>query len=209
MRMQSELARPLNALAVLLAAGVGIAAAQQAGPQGAPGGGRQGAPPTPPMKLTSTALKDSTPIPVKYTCSAQPSAVSPALQWTDVPKDTVSFALIFHDLEPRPQRHFDDNLHWMLWNIPATVTELPEGVTANAELPDGSRQLISQQAGNNVGYRGPCPPQGVSLPHHYVFDLFALDTKLDLPASAPRADVQKAIDGHIIGHAVLVGLFNR
>lgn len=208
MRTESKLARRLFALAVLLATGLAIAAAQQAAPQ-APGGTAPTALPAPPMRLTSTAFKDSTPIPIRFTCSAQPSAVSPALEWTDVPKERVSFTLILHDLEPRSRRGFADSLHWMLWNIPANVTQLPEGVAASAELPDGTRQFMTQQAGNNVGYRGPCPPQGVTLPHHYVFELFALDIKLDLPATAVRADIEKAIDGHIIGHAVLVGLFNR
>jgi Raf kinase inhibitor-like YbhB/YbcL family protein len=208
MRLRWKSARPLLALTLLFAAGVALAAAQQTAPQ-APGGAAPAASPVPPMRLTSTAFKDSTPIPIKFTCSAQPSAVSPALQWTDVPKQTVTFALILHDLEPRGRGGFADSLHWMLWNIPASVTQLPEGVAASAELPDGTRQFITQQAGNNVGYRGPCPPQGVALPHHYVVDLFALDVKLDLPAAATRSDVEKAIDGHIVGHAVLVGLFNR
>ena len=209
MRLRTESARALLAVALLLAASIANAAAQQTAPQAPAGLTAPAAPPAPPMRLTSTAYKDSTPIPIKFTCSAQPSAVSPALQWSDVPRETVSFVLIFHDLEPRPRRGFEDNLHWMLWNIPASVTQLSEGVPANAELPDGTRQLISQQAGNNVGYRGPCPPQNVPLPHHYVFDLFALDVKLDLPATATRADVQKAIDGHIAGHAVLAGLVTR
>jgi Raf kinase inhibitor-like YbhB/YbcL family protein len=201
-------AQPLLALALLLAASVAIAAAQQTAPP-APGGAAPAAPPAPPMRLTSTAFKDSAPLPTKYTCSAQPSAVSPPLQWTDVPKQTVSFALILHDLEPRGRGGFADSLHWMLWNIPASVTQLPEGVPASAELPDGTRQFMTQQGTTNVGFRGPCPPQGVALPHHYVVDLFALDVKLDLPATAARPDVEKAIDGHIVGHAVLVGLFNR
>ena len=208
MKLRWKSVRPLFALALLLAASVGIAAAQQTAPP-ARGGTPPAAPPAPPMRLTSSAFKDSTPIPIKFTCSAQPSAVSPALQWTDVPKQTVSFALILHDLEPRGRGGFADSLHWMLWNIPGSVTQLPEGVPASTELPDGTRQLTSQQAGNNVGYRGPCPPMNVPLPHHYVVELFALDVKLDLPATATRADVEKAIDGHIVGHAVLVGLFNR
>ena len=138
----------LASLAVLMAGGFGLAAAQQ-NPQGAPA-----TPPLPPMRISSTAFADSTPIPTKYTCSAQPAPVSPPLAWTDVPAGTMSFALIVHDLEPRPRKGVEDSLHWMIWNIPATATSLPEGVpSANADLPDGSRQ--SQPGSPAPGFRGP------------------------------------------------------
>jgi len=97
----------------------------------------------------------------------------------------------------------------MVWNIPPATSQLPEGVPATAQLTDGATQFIAQGRGGGpgIGYRSPCPPPGA--PHHYVFELFALDTKLELPATATRADVQKGIDGHILGHGVIVGLFAR
>lgn len=204
------------------AAGLAIAAAQQ-NPQGAapgPGGaqgarpaGRQGAnaAPPPPMKLTSSDVSDGVQIPAKFTCSAGEQAVSPALKWTDAPRGTESFTLIVHDMEPRPRKGVDDILHWMVWDMPGTANQLPGGVLANiADLPDGSHQTNGNPGqGGIAGYRPPCPPQNVPLPHHYAFELFALDAKLNLPANATRADVMKAMDGHILGHAALVAVLNR
>jgi hypothetical protein len=146
----------------------------------------------PPLTLTSPAFADSATIPTKYTCAVRAGAVSPPLEWSDAPRGTVSFAVIVHDLEPRPARGLDDVLHWMIWNIPATARQLAENVP---------------QAASGIAYRGPCAPVG--QPHHYVFELFALDRKLDAAAGAMRADLMKAMDGHVVGHAVLVGLFAR
>jgi Raf kinase inhibitor-like YbhB/YbcL family protein len=122
-----------------------------------------------------------------------------------------SFALIVHNMEPRTRKGVDDILHWMVWNMPADANSLPKGVSvASADLPDGNHQTNSNAGqGGNFGYRRPCPPQEVPVPHHYAFELFALDQKLDLPANATRADVMKAMDGHIAGHATLVAPFNR
>ncbi len=195
--MKTGVARPLTLLLFLFAAGSSIAAAQQNAPPAAPA--------PPPLVLTSTAFADSTPLPTKFSCAAQPAAVSPPLQWSDVPKETVSFALMLHDLEPRPRKGVDDILHWMIYNIPGDARQLPEGVPSGAQLKDGS-----MQAKNNAGdpsYRGPCA--GPGLAHHYTFELFALDQKLDVPPGAARSDVWKAMDGHIVGHAVLIGLFHR
>ena len=168
-----------------------------------------GAPQAPPLTMTSTAFTDGAMVPTQYTCSAKPAPVTPPLAWTNVPKDTASFAMILHDMEPRPRKGVDDNLHWMIWNIPGTATSLPENVpAASAELPDGSRQSRGSTTGA-PGYGGPCPPQNVALVHHYAFELFALDQKLNVPTGASRADVLKAMDGHVIGHAVLMTVFHR
>lgn len=196
----------LSALVVLAASGIAAA------PQGGGGGGQRGAGgPPPPLRLTSTDISDGKALPTKYTCSAGAEAVSPALQWAQAPRATASFTLIVHDMEPRPRKGVDDILHWMVWNMPAGANSLPEGVSpAGADLPDGSHQTNGNAGqGGNFGYRPPCPPQDVPVPHHYVFELFALDQKLDLPANANRADVMKAMDGHIAGHASLVAPFNR
>lgn len=196
----------LSALVVLAASGIAAA------PQGGGGGGqRAGGGPPPPLRLTSPDISDGKAIAAKFTCAAGAEAVSPALQWIQAPRATASFTLIVHDIEPRPRKGVDDILHWMVWNMPAGANSLPEGVSAaSADLPDGSHQTNGNAGqGGNLGYRPPCPPQDVPVPHHYVFELFALDQKLDLPANATRADVLKAMDGHIAGHASLVAPFNR
>ena len=163
------------------------------------------------MRLMSPDISDGKPIAAKYTCSAGADAISPALQWMQAPRGTVSFALIVHDMEPRPRKGVDDILHWMVWNMPATANSLPEGVSAaSGDLPDGGHQTNGFAGQNgNFGYRPPCPPQGVPVAHHYAFELFALDEKLDLPEKATRADLLKAMDGHIIGYAAMVAPFNR
>jgi Raf kinase inhibitor-like YbhB/YbcL family protein len=163
------------------------------------------------MRLVSTDIADGKPIAGKFTCAAGADAVSPALQWMQAPRGTESFALIVHDMEPRPRKGVDDILHWMVWNMPPTANQLPENVSpASADLPDGSHQTNGFAGQNgNFGYRPPCPPQDVPVAHHYAFEIFALDQKLDLPAAASRADLLKAMDGHIAGHAALVAPFNR
>ena len=209
----------LGALTILAAVVVSLGANAQAG-GGAPapaaqgggqGGQRAAGAPPPPMRLVSTDIADGKPIAGKFTCAAGPEAVSPALQWMQPPRGTESFALIVHDMEPRPRKGVDDILHWMVWNIPASANQLPEGVSpASADLPDGSHQTNGFAGqGGNFGYRPPCPPQDVPVAHHYAFEIFALDQKLDLPAAATRADLLKAMDGHIAGHAALVAPFNR
>jgi Raf kinase inhibitor-like YbhB/YbcL family protein len=219
MRMKRML---LGAMTILVTAGIAsivasnVASAQQnaqgtpAG-QGGQGGQRAAAPPPPPLRLTSADIADGKPIAAKFTCAAGPDAVSPALQWSQVPRGTASFTLIVHDMEPRPRKGVDDILHWMVWNMPATANQLPAGVSAaSGDLPDGSHQTNGFAGqGGNFGYRPPCPPQDVPVAHHYAFELFALDQKLDLPAPATRADLLKAMDGHIAGHATIVAPFNR
>jgi Raf kinase inhibitor-like YbhB/YbcL family protein len=211
----------LTTLAFLLFLGVAVAqqnpqgaGAGQPGQRGGQGGQQQG--PPPPLRLMSPDITDGSQIAAKFTCAAGNDAVSPALQWTQAPRDTRSFAMILHDMEPRPRKGLDDILHWMVWNIPASANQLPQGVSpASPDLPDGSRQTNGfagqTQPGQpaNFGYRPPCPPQNVPVPHHYAFELFALDTPVDLPANATRADLLKAMDGHISGHASIVAPFNR
>lgn len=195
--------------ALALAAAVTIAAAQATPPQpqpAAPGGRGQGrGPATPGLTLTTTAFEDGGIIPNKYT-SAEPAPVTPKLTWTNVPANTVSFALIMHDPDVAIQRKVDDVLHWLVFNIPGTARELAEGIPATATLLDGTIQ--GKGIGGTTGYRG--PGAGAAGPyHHYTWELFALDIKLDLTPDATRADVLKAIDGHILGKGVLVGRFHR
>lgn len=194
-------------LLTMLIAAVAMATAQQNPAR--PGGGQRGGPPMP-LRLTSTAFTDGAPLPPKFSCAAGADAVSPPLAWKNAPRDTVTFALILHDMEPRPRKGVDDILHWMVWNIPASANGFPEGVSsASTDLPDGSRQTNGNPGNGILGYRPPCPPQGVPVPHHYTFDLFALDEKVELPENPTRADLLKAMDGHIAGHSTLIALFNR
>ena len=196
---------------VVLAASVAIAQDRQGGPPGG-GGGRAGGgrgPATPPLIMTSSAWEDGGVIPDKYTQAAGPMAVSPALTWSQVPPGTQSFVLLLHDPEPVLNKSPKmDITHWLIWNIPGTATGLPEGV-AQGELPDGSRQ-VSLRAN---AYMGPGAPAGPY--HHYTFELYALDTKLDVPQGTPqqaadtRTAVMNAMDGHVLGKAVLVARFHR
>jgi Raf kinase inhibitor-like YbhB/YbcL family protein len=159
------------------------------------------------MTLTSSAWPDGGQIPAKYTQADM--EVSPALSWSNVPEGAASFVLIAHDVDAAIGNGSDDLLHWMLWNIPATVTGLPEGVARGSQLPDGTRQISA----TGTSYRGPGAPASGPA-HHYLFELFALDTMLDVPAvgaSPPntRAAVVAGMAGHIRGKATYVGLFKR
>jgi Raf kinase inhibitor-like YbhB/YbcL family protein len=168
--------------------------------------GKQGKGPAGPgLTLTTTAFADGAEIPARYTQS-DPNPTSPKLEWTNVPANTVTFVLHMHDPDVALQRKTDDMLHWMMFNIPGTEHSLPEGVPANTQPADGAIQI--KNGGGVIGYRG--PGAGAAGPHHhYTFELIALDTKLDLGPDATRADVMKAIDGHILGKGVLVGRFHR
>jgi Raf kinase inhibitor-like YbhB/YbcL family protein len=191
-----------------------IAQAPQGGGQGAPagrggaGGGR--GPQTPPLIMTSSAWEDGGVIPNKYTQAAEGGmAVSPELKWSQVPMGTQSFVLLVHDPEPILNKGSKmDITHWLIWNIPGTSTGLPEGV-AQGELPDGSRQ-VSLRSNAYMGMGAPAGPY-----HHYTFELYALDTKLDVPQGMPaqaadtRTAVVNAMDGHVLGKAVLVARFHR
>ncbi len=186
--------------AALLALGLGPALAQDKSNQ-------TKAPAPPGLTLMSPDFKDGDVIPDKYTQAAGPAAVSPKLEWTNVPNGTVTFALILHDPDVALQKKTDDVLHWMAFNIPGSARELPGNVPAGtATLPDGAVQAKNLRGG--VGFMGPgAPPAGPY--HHYTFELFALDTKLDLGPDATRADVLNAMQGHILGKGVLVGRFHR
>lgn len=160
----------------------------------------------PGLTLTTTAFHDGGIIPDKYTQKAGSKAVSPALQWSHAPEGTVSFALIVHDPDTSIHRTTEEVLHWLIFNIPGSARELPQGVPPSAKLPDGAIQGKNQRAG--VGYMG--MGAGAAGPyHHYTFELFALDTKLNLGPEATRQDVRKAMEGHILGKGVLVGRFHR
>ena len=201
-----RLARPA-ALTVAALAIAGLTAYAQA-PQGG-AQGRGGMQMRPPLLMTTTAFEDGGVIPNKYTQVAGAEAVSPALSWSQVPEGTQSFVLLMHDMEPVMNRGAKiDVTHWLVWNIPGTSTGLPEGVAAG-ELPDGTRQISLRAA----SYMGPGAPPGPY--HHYAFELYALDTKLDIPSGTPQQAAQTrtaifdAMDGHVLGKAVIIGRFHR
>ncbi|HEY1339688.1 MAG TPA: YbhB/YbcL family Raf kinase inhibitor-like protein [Bryobacteraceae bacterium] len=184
----------MRALAIILLAA--CAFAQEPAKKAAPGPG---------LTLTTPAFADGGEIPRQFTQS-DPKPISPKLEWTNVPANTVTFVLYMHDPDVAVQRKTDDVLHWLAFNIPGTARELPENVPPEPKLPDGTVQCKNQ--GGVVGYRGPGAP-AAGPHHHYTLELFALDTKLDLGPDATRADVLKAIDGHILGKGVLMGRFHR
>jgi len=168
--------------------------------------GQPATPPRPPLTLTTTAFPDGGVIPNKYTQAAE--QVSPALAWTNVPAGTQSFVLHMRDPDVARNKTTEDQVHWLVWGIPGTATGMAEGQPKGPTLPDGSRQT---SASGEV-YRGPGAPATGPL-HHYTFELFALDTKIDVPAGADawatRTAVYNAMQGHILGKAVYVGLFRR
>lgn len=175
-------------------------------PQGGPGGqNRRG--PIQVMSLTTTAWTDGGPIPAKYTQAGV--QVSPPLAWSNVPDGVQSFVLIARDSDAAIGNGTDDLLHWMLWNIPGSSRSLSEAIPQGNQLPDGTRQISA----SGPYYRGPGAPAS-GPPHHYVFELYALDSTIEVPAvgqSPPltRAAVEQAMAGKIRAKAALVGLFKR
>lgn len=175
-------------------------------PGGARGGGR-GRGGVQVMTLSTTAWADGSQIPAKYTQAGDD--ISPPLQWSNAPDGVVSYVLLMHDLDAATGNGTDDLLHWMLWNIPASVTSMHEQAPPNAQLPDGTRQISA----TGPYYRGPGAPASGPA-HHYVFEVFALDATVDVPAVGmqppqARAAVVAAMAGHIRGKASMVGLFKR
>jgi Raf kinase inhibitor-like YbhB/YbcL family protein len=156
-----------------------------------------------PMSLTSPAFTDGGIIPDKYTWRVK-SPVSPALSWSAAPAGTQSFALIVHDPNVTRSRTSEDYLHWMVFNIPADAHGLPEAVPNNAMLSDGAIQ--GKATNGKPGYTGMGAHGNVY--HHYVFELYALDIRLALGPDATRADLLKAMDGHILAKAVDEGRFH-
>jgi Raf kinase inhibitor-like YbhB/YbcL family protein len=159
------------------------------------------------MTLTSTAFTDGGRLPARHTQAGE--ELSPPLAWTGGPDSARSHVLIVHDADAATGNGTDDMLHWLVWNIPGSARSLPEGVGQGAELPDGARQISV----SGPYYRGPAAPANGPA-HHYIFELYALDTVLDVAPvgaspAATRAAVVAAMAGHVRGKAVLVARYNR
>jgi Raf kinase inhibitor-like YbhB/YbcL family protein len=170
------------------------------------------APAAPAMVLAVDGFADGGHIPVRYSQAAPGVApgegTSPAMNWKNVPAGTQSFVLHMHDLDVARNRTTEDQAHWVVWNIPASATGLPEGVPHGARLPDGSYQTSA----TGPMYRGPGAP-AAGPEHHYTFELYALDAVLDVTpvgdAFETRTVLMRAMQGHVLGKAVYGGLFHR
>ena len=202
--------RPTKGFAVsmiTLLASITMAAQQ---PGGQRGGGAAAAAPA--MTLTVSGFPDGGDIPVKFTQAAPGVAtgegLSPAISWANAPAGTQSFFLTMHDEDVSRNKTTDDQAHWVVWNIPASATGLPEGVPKGPKIANGAFQISA----TGQMYRG--PGAGANGPkHHYMFEIYALDTTIDVQPTADafetRANVMKAIQGHVLGKAVYGGLFRR
>jgi Raf kinase inhibitor-like YbhB/YbcL family protein len=147
----------------------------------------------PDLELTSPAFDDGEPIPVKHTADGE--GTSPPLEWSSVPQGTRTLALIVHD----PDAPSGDFIHWLAWNIDPESGGLDEGVPAPAQGTHGF---------GGAGWTGPSPPQSHG-PHRYFIRLYALDSDLDLEAGAARAQLEDAMEGHVLGEAQLMGTYER
>lgn len=145
------------------------------------------------MELTSPAFLHNEKIPSKYTCDG--ANFSPLLRFEKIPQDSKSLVLICDD----PDAPMGDWVHWLIWNIDPATTEIPENFSPTDAI-QGTTSF------GNIGYGGPCPPSGV---HRYFFKLYALDTTLDLPPSTQKADLETAMENHILAQAEMIGLYQR
>ena len=154
------------------------------------------------LTIVSTAFSPQEEIPRRFTCEGVD--VSPPLAWSNSPDGTASFALIVDDPDaPDPKAPRTTWVHWVLYNLHSTLSGLPEGVQRET-LPDGAVQ--GQNDWKQSGYRGPCPPIGR---HRYFFKLYALDTILPDLGTATKAELKRAMDGHVLARAELVGTYQK
>jgi|WetSurSiteA1Bulk_404760.scaffolds.fasta_scaffold44420_1 Raf kinase inhibitor-like YbhB/YbcL family protein len=150
------------------------------------------------LKITSSAFHEGELIPQKYTCDG--ADISPPLAWDAVPMNTKSLALISDD----PDAPVGTWVHWVLYNIPPTIKELSENILPHPTIESGAHQGTNDF--RKIGYGGPCPPRGI---HRYYFKLYALDTMLDSQSGLTKAQLLKAMEGHIVAQGQLMGRYQR
>jgi Raf kinase inhibitor-like YbhB/YbcL family protein len=151
------------------------------------------------FQVRAPAFDPAGDIPSTFACDG--ADISPALEWTDPPEGTESFALVVED----PDAPRGTWVHWVIYDLPANERRLPQSVEPRATLPSGARQGINDFG--RIGYAGPCPPPGP--PHRYYFRLFALGTRVTLRARATRAALDLAMRGHVLATAELFGRYQR
>ena len=151
------------------------------------------------ISIKSPAFAEGDMIPQAYTCDGKD--ISPALTWSAVPSGCKSIAVICDD----PDAPMGTWVHWVIFNIPANATSLPEGVPKDKVLADGSKQGSNDF--RRIGYGGPCPPAGPA--HRYFFKIYALDASLELQPGASKKELLKAMEGHILSEGQLMGKYKR
>jgi Raf kinase inhibitor-like YbhB/YbcL family protein len=150
------------------------------------------------IKVSSEAFEEGGMIPAKYTCDEDD--ISPPLAWDSIPEGTKTLALICDD----PDAPMGTWVHWVLFNLPVDISELPENVPPERKLESGAKQGTNDFG--RIGYGGPCPPGGT---HRYYFKLCALDAVLDLEAGARKPQLLEAMEGHILAKGQLMGRYSR
>jgi hypothetical protein len=197
---------------ILLLAGVALLCGISASAQ-APAAGR-GGPPRPVLSVTSSAFPDGGEVPMRNARRGENKSPAFEFHWNlgtnpaAAPDTLQTYAVVFHDIENSSNKTTTDTLHWTAFNIPGSAKGIPEGL-ASGDLPDGTINgpgIMAGRGGNPAGYFG--PGAGPGPIHHYVFEFYALDTKLDLTAKSTRDELMKAMDGHIIGKAAYFGRFH-
>lgn len=153
------------------------------------------------IQILSTAFKNGHNIPSRHTCDGK--NISPQISWGELSDGAVSIALIMDD----PDAPSGTFVHWVIYNIPADLRELPEGIQKNDKLSDGTMQGVSDFGGAGIGYWGPCPPPGKF--HHYYFKVYVLDAKLDLAPQASKKQLEEAMKGHILAKGEIMGKYGR
>jgi Raf kinase inhibitor-like YbhB/YbcL family protein len=151
------------------------------------------------MQLTSAAFKNEGEIPSEFSCDGR--NISPDLSWTGVPEGTKSLVLIMHDPDAPMPNGFT---HWLVYNIPTNLDHIPENAPNQDQLPGGGIQ--GKNGGGKYGYAGPCPPSGT---HRYYFRLYALDTILQPDVGSSKENLERAMRGHVLSEAELMGRYKR
>jgi Raf kinase inhibitor-like YbhB/YbcL family protein len=150
------------------------------------------------ITITSTAFSEGGMIPKDYTCDGED--ISPSLAWSEVPDGTKSLALICDD----PDAPMGTWVHWVLFNIPAHIQDLPVHIPPEKAIENGAKQGINDF--RKFGYGGPCPPGGT---HRYYFKLYALDTEINAEAGITKEALLKEMEGHILDEGQLMGRYSR